>query len=285
MKKITLDKINPVIRGANYASVTPLHFGPRINYGYQLFYVFKGSGSGRINENYFTLYPGLLALYGPGDIHEFKSYKSMTFTTIYFSWHELDAERMAAGNQNVTELNDAYWKLAYPLVSVEYLPEIPFDIEIPLQERMKIEEILRDTGNNFRKSIDPCRLLKQKAYLLEIIHSLMKFNRNLSGNTEHHTIRRFREYIDKNYLDELNRTAVSRSIGISESYLTALLRQQLNTNFTEYLTSVRMQKAIELLQYSNLSVKEITAAAGFRNYNYFVARFRQIYGKTPGKYR
>lgn len=287
MRELTLDQINPLVRGANYTSMNPLKFGPRINYGYQLFYVFNGSGTGRINENNFALRPGLIAIYGPGDVHEFTShsYEAMTFTTIYFSWEEIDAKRIATANKNVTQLSDEYWCLADTKVSIAGLPAIPFVLEIPAKERLKLEALLCDSGKSFKKSDDPLRQLKHKAALLEIVYELMKLHRDASGHVEHHLIRRFREYIEKHYSEELNRASVSRFLGLSESYLTALLRKELNTNFTAHLTTIRMQKAMELLQYSNFSVKEIATAVGFRDYNYFIARFRQLHAGPPGIFR
>jgi two-component system response regulator YesN len=120
---------------------------------------------------------------------------------------------------------------------------------------------------------------------LRIFYEIIKIKQDNSGYTEHRIIRSFRKYIDESYRNKLNRNNVSNVLGISESYLTALLRKELNTNFTDYLTSTRMQKAMELLQYSNLSTKEISTAVGFQDYNYFVARFRQIHSKPPGTFR
>lgn len=287
MRKLTLERVNPVVRGANYASMKPLRFGPRINYGYQLFYVFNGTGTGCINKNVFELYPGTIAVYGPGDVHEFKSlgHEAMTFGTIYFSWKKVDAKRMATANHNVTELSREYWHLADPKVSVSGFPAIPFRSALSPQERITLETLVRETGNGFRNSNSPLRQFKYKSALLRILYEIIKVKRHDSEYAEHHIIRSFRKYIDEHYRNKLNRSNVSKVIGISESYLTALLRQELNTNFTDYLTSIRMQRAMELLQYSNLSIKEISATAGFQDYNYFVARFRQLNSKPPGAFR
>jgi AraC-like DNA-binding protein len=287
MQKLILQKINPVIRGANYSTINPLRFGPRINYGYQLFYVFNGTGTGCVNKNNFDLAPGVIAIYGPGDVHEFRSHdhEAMTFATIYFSWQEVDAKRMATTNQNVAKLSDDYWRLADPKVFIGELPPIPFVLRLPPEKRITIEVLLRKIGNSFKRNNNPLLQLKYKSALLELIYELIKFNRNSSGHVQHYIIRKFKEYIDNHYRDELNRGKVSHFLGVSESYLTALLRKKLNTNFTDYLTAIRMQQAIELLQYSNLSVKEIAATVGFQNYNYFVARFRQLHTKSPGAFR
>jgi AraC-like DNA-binding protein len=287
MRRLTLEQLNPVVRGANCASISPLRFGPRINYGYQLFYVFSGTGTGSINKNELELYPGLIAIYGPGDVHAFKSrgHEAMTFATIYFSWEKVDAKRMATANHNVTELSDEYWRLADPKVSVSGFPAIPFIAGLPPQECITLETLLRETVNSFRNSNDPLRQLKYKSALLRIFYEIIKIKQDNSGYTEHRIIRSFRKYIDESYRSQLNRNSVSNALGISESYLTALLRKELNTNFTDYLTSIRMQKAMELLQYSNLSIKEISVAVGFRDYNYFVARFRRLHAKPPGAFR
>jgi AraC-like DNA-binding protein/mannose-6-phosphate isomerase-like protein (cupin superfamily) len=287
MRRLTLEQVNPVVRGANYASMKPLKFGPRINYGYQLFYVFSGTGTGCINKNELELHPGLIAIYGPGDVHEFRSrgHEAMTFATIYFSWEKVDAKRMATANHSVTELSDEYWRLADPKVSVSGFPAIPFISGLPPQECIMLETLLRETANSFRSSNDLLQQLKYKSALLRIFYEIIKIKQDNSGYTEHRIIRSFRKYIDESYRNKLNRNNVSNVLGISESYLTALLRKELNTNFTDYLTSTRMQKAMELLQYSNLSTKEISTAVGFQDYNYFVARFRQIHSKPPGTFR
>jgi len=286
MRKLTPKQISPFVRGANYATMPPFDLGG-VNYAFQLFYAFSGKGKGRVNENCFDLKPGLIAVYGPGD--EFRFHvcgdDTITFATICFSWEALDAPRVAVANRVVREVNEDYWRLADPKVSIAGLPEIPFVLELPAKERQKTEELLRDTGNSWRKSTNPLRYLRHKAALLEIIYNLMKFYHSTSGHIEHPVIHRFREYIEGHYFEELNRSTISRFIGISQGYLTALLRKELNTNVTAYLTAIRMRNAMELLQYSNLSVKEIAAAVGFRDYNYFVIRFRQLHGKPPGAMR
>ena len=285
MIKLESLQINPLIRGANYAVVSPLKVRKRINYGYQLFYVFKGKVSGFINGRGFTFLPGMLALYGPGDVHEFESSGPVTFTTIYFSWEPVDAKRLATGNTNVPAADAAYWELADPKIKICGLPDIPFVLELKQSERFGTEDKLRHIGIDFRtpgKSLLP---LKSKAELLQVIYKLMEVHRYLSSRVEHRVIRNFREYIDKNYSRVLDREQVSRDIGISSSHLTTLLRRELNTNFTDYLTSLRMRRAMELLEYSNLTVKEIATAVGFHNYSYFIERFRQLHASPPGALR
>jgi AraC family transcriptional regulator len=53
----------------------------------------------------------------------------------------------------------------------------------------------------------------------------------------------------------------------------------------EYLQSIRIRKAIGLLQSSQKSVKEISGACGFDDVNYFCRAFRKSVGLSPGEFR
>lgn len=285
MIKLQPLKINPVIRGANYTTINQLKLRRRINYAYQLFYIFKGKVSGFINDMSLTLVPGMLALYGPGDFHDFKSSGLVTFTTVCFSWEPVDAERLTTGNSSVSTVDAAYWKLADPKLSISSLPDIPFVLEMKKNERFSAEDSLRNIGLDFRALGKPLLPLKSKADLLKVIYNLMEAHKYSSRDIEHRVIRNFRKYLDENYSRQLDREQVSKEIGVSSSHLTTLLRRELNTNFTDYLTSLRMRKATELLQYSGFTVKEIAAVVGFHSCSYFIERFRQLYADTPGALR
>ena len=68
-----------------------------------------------------------------------------------------------------------------------------------------------------------------------------------------------------NHASDLLYGDVAARIGISESYLTALLLKHRHMNFTECLNAARLKAALELLQYSNLPINEIAEAVGFNS--------------------
>ena len=53
----------------------------------------------------------------------------------------------------------------------------------------------------------------------------------------------------------------------------------------EYISSVRMKYAQNLLLTTNMSVKEISAQAEFENENHFIKFFKYHEGKSPSKFR
>jgi two-component system response regulator YesN len=57
------------------------------------------------------------------------------------------------------------------------------------------------------------------------------------------------------------------------------------TNFINYLTDIRIQRAKELLQSTNAKIKQIGEAVGYSNIYYFSRVFKNKTGITPVLYR
>ncbi|KPV48736.1 AraC family transcriptional regulator, partial [Kouleothrix aurantiaca] len=53
----------------------------------------------------------------------------------------------------------------------------------------------------------------------------------------------------------------------------------------EYLTSVRIRKATELLRTTSLTSSEIAYQVGYNNPRYFYSVFRKVAGLPPNEYR
>ena len=81
-------------------------------------------------------------------------------------------------------------------------------------------------------------------------------------------------------LDEL-----SLEVGMSKKALSSFLNNRLNQNFYFYVNSFRIDKARNLLQSSDLSIKEIAFECGFVNDSHFNRIFKQHVGITPKQFR
>ena len=68
-------------------------------------------------------------------------------------------------------------------------------------------------------------------------------------------------------------------------YFSKIFKDELGLNFIEYLTSVRIEKAKELLTESDMSMKEICGACGYTDPNYFSRSFKKNVGVTPTEYK
>jgi AraC family transcriptional regulator of arabinose operon len=94
-------------------------------------------------------------------------------------------------------------------------------------------------------------------------------------------------FLDRQYSNpELGMDDMAQTVGMSSRRLTSLFRQAIGLTPYQYLISLRIRKAKELLLSDrSRSVKSVGEACGFRDASHFVATFRKQEGMTPEQYR
>ncbi len=105
------------------------------------------------------------------------------------------------------------------------------------------------------------------------------------GKTSHGIIDRAKEFIVHNYKREISLDDVSRDVNISPYYFSKVFKDETGENFIEYLTNLRVNKAKELLQDSDKSMKEIGYEVGYTDPNYFSRIFKKTVGVTPTEFK
>lgn len=78
---------------------------------------------------------------------------------------------------------------------------------------------------------------------------------------------------------------ISDQVGLSETYLCSFFKKQSGQTIKQYMTSVRLEKAKELLADQALKLYAIAQAVGFADANYFTTFFKKYAGCTPTEYR
>jgi AraC-like DNA-binding protein len=88
-------------------------------------------------------------------------------------------------------------------------------------------------------------------------------------------------YIRTNYRQNISIADVASQSGIGARYLRKLFARHLNLSPVNFLNRIRLNKSIELLRNTEMSVKEVCFACGFKSPQYFSAIFKQQMGITP----
>ncbi|KUO70254.1 MAG: histidine kinase [Desulfosporosinus sp. BRH_c37] len=94
-----------------------------------------------------------------------------------------------------------------------------------------------------------------------------------------------RNFIMENYHKPLTLKATADHLFISPSHLSRLFRLELDCTFNDYLTRVRVEKAVELMKKPEFSVEQVSKAIGFKSQSYFAEIFRKYIGVTPLIYK
>lgn len=93
------------------------------------------------------------------------------------------------------------------------------------------------------------------------------------------------EFMNANLYRKLSLYELARSVNISRSHLCFLFKTQLGLPPVQYLITLRMQKAHELLGTTLLGVKQIMAQVGYNDKSLFARHFTRAYGLTPAQYK
>ncbi len=119
-------------------------------------------------------------------------------------------------------------------------------------------------------------------FTAETIHLYYeKVHNNLTGNA---IVNQIIRYLNQNYHNpDLSVTMVSEYVNLSSTYVCHLFKSTLSTTIGDYLTQLRIEKAVEMMQTKNYKIKEIAHKIGYRNGNYFSYRFKKIMGYSPSE--
>ncbi|MEK3883298.1 helix-turn-helix domain-containing protein [Paenibacillus sp. PL2-23] len=95
-----------------------------------------------------------------------------------------------------------------------------------------------------------------------------------------------KQIIEVQFAEPFTLQSIAEQVGhLSAAYLGKLFREELGESFNEYVSKVRVQKAIQLLKEGNTKVYEIAEAVGIPNYRYFTLVFRKYTGYAPSDYK
>ena len=93
------------------------------------------------------------------------------------------------------------------------------------------------------------------------------------------------DYIKNNYDKDISLKALSTQIYLTPNYLGELFADKMNINFKDYLTSVRMEKAKDLIRENRYMIYEISEMVGYSHLDYFRKQFKKYTGINPSEYR
>lgn len=92
-------------------------------------------------------------------------------------------------------------------------------------------------------------------------------------------------YIEEHYAEDFSVADLAELCHCSESLLYKQFQKALRVSPVVYLQNIRIQRALDLLAHTDLTVEEISTRTGFSSSNYFRTVFRKLTGKSPKELR
>lgn len=110
-------------------------------------------------------------------------------------------------------------------------------------------------------------------------------NKMLVGITEYYDYITFvKEYVSRNFMTKISFSDIAIESHISRTYLSTLFRKEVGCTFPEYLTRYRINKAMEIIKSSRITLSEVAFLTGYNDYAHFSKAFKKQTGHSPREY-
>ena len=93
------------------------------------------------------------------------------------------------------------------------------------------------------------------------------------------------QYFNEHYAEPVQIEAYARSRGMSVSWFLRGFKQLTQKSPVQYITAVRINNAVNLLENTNYNITEVAAMVGYEDPLYFSRIFRKHKGISPSRYR
>jgi two-component system response regulator YesN len=234
-------------------------------------------------------------IFGEGHIFSFQDIKRNNPLPVFFTIGDeemlirLISQKNLTGIKEFTDSLAAKWALEYydksGIVAYIYsllarLIRYFYDTGIEnTQIRNHISEIFSNF-DQFQTSTQICDRLR------EIFFDSSQILQESVETQNNQIAERVVNYIEDHYMNmDLSLNTISSSVNVSPSYLGVVFKKAKGQNISDLITTVRINKAQDLLRHTNLKVMDISEKIGYSNQYYFSACFKKRTGVTPSDYR
>jgi len=94
-----------------------------------------------------------------------------------------------------------------------------------------------------------------------------------------------KELVESNYADiGLCSAQIAEMLHMSSSYITRLFKAETGLSLSNYINDVRLEKAYEFLESTNLNIRQVMVKVGIDNESHFYRLFKKKYGVAPRKH-
>jgi len=248
----------------NLAKIKPFyHIRTQLNY--TLHYIIGGSGELHFRDKVYYLKANDMFFLPPGEDFSYYPIQNDPWNYIWFGFNGTYAQSIAE--------------------------TINFNAQNPIytcQSGIKIAEMLHTFMHNVYEKNNTNINFALGAFFNLV--ALVEYERNLkikndAAQTDYY-VQKTKEIISLNYQNPtLTIEDLCSIVHLSHSYLCKIFKKISGQSIKNYLISLRMKKALELLEKETNTVKQIAYSVGYTDELYFSKEFKKFYNISPLKYK
>ncbi|AIQ16642.1 AraC family transcriptional regulator [Paenibacillus sp. FSL H7-0357] len=122
-------------------------------------------------------------------------------------------------------------------------------------------------------------------WMIHVIRGIIRFKVEHNLAQKKDIISEIKLYVSKHYNEQISLADLAARFFISPYYLSQLFKRKTGDNYLNFLTQIRIDKAKELLENTDLKVYEICQMVGYSDAQHFARMFEKFTGCKPRDFR
>ena len=239
--------------------------------------VLSGNGIQHINGKKYIVSAGDIFLIKSYDLHHFSDTNKMYifnigYKTEFFSKYKVFIQKIKCFDEFFLPENQSM-----PLKN---------KIHLNAKELSEMSEFLNALSSEYISQNIGCELMVTSYFLQIIVYICRAFEKNFQNETKiYNSYEGAISYIENNYTERITLKTLCTIAGVTPNALINFFKKNFGMTPVEYINSVRIGKACELLRKKQFNITYIATETGFPDINYFSRTFKKHLGISPSYYR
>lgn len=272
------EQIAPFLRFIGLSTTSKDHYDEMVGYESRMFYIVDGSGILEIQNKPYMLSKGDLAIINSGVSYKIRFVPgAVRCYMIKFDCTQEHADKDKDNPADIPEKFDSKKILSH--MDFEDAPQ--FNEYFILSNMEQIEKLFRMMFEEERKRLIGWRATAN-GLLAEILTKALRTDTGYSNTSR---LKEVLDYLHANFNSPISNAQIASKFGYHPNYLSNLFVKITGKSMHQYLISLRIARAAELLETGKLPVAQVAVTCGFENSSKFSAVFKKEFGRTPTQYR
>jgi AraC-like DNA-binding protein len=218
---------------------------------------------------------GTVVCVSPGQWHDFVTYRQhAVYSEVTFSFETAQGRVLEVSLERLLQMFTGLMLTLQPVQTIS-----------PEKARHLESLILRitDHAKSGSETAVYCCQFNLACLLDALVWTCTEFPRSISGMDER--LVEVRQFIEKNYADQIAADDLASLAGMSKGYLFRAFKAAFGQPPLTYQQQLRLEAAKTLLRATALRCREVAVRCGYDNVQFFHRLFKRSTGLTPGQYR
>ena len=268
--------VYPKLHHVRSSIVQIVNRNAHVHQALELGLVLAGEGSVRIDNNSFKIGRESLFFFNANEPHEIIAANQDGVRIAYLQVSTSFCREYLTGFRNLELLHNDL---------SSFLPEHQRKELTELMLETLMDYLSHDEGD-FHALRCICSICQLYSKLLEYVpYRHMKEAAYLSRNKKMARLSRITEYINDNYAEKISLETLAQKEKVTATYLSHFIRDNLHMTFQEYISSVRFERALQLLRNTTMCLTDVSVVSGFSDVKYLTRMLEKQFGASARECR